>query len=270
MRIAVTGASGFIGGHLLAEAKAKKWECSVFDRRQHNLLDLKSLKSFVWRKDAIIHLAAVQRSTDIQEMYRVNVLGTKTLLDATVKYSPAANFIFASSFHVYSPNGHFAYSKILAEDIIRSYGNMSVAFTNSVILRFTNIYGRGGKPFASSVVATFAHQITEGVPVQINGDGRQRRDYLHIVDAVSAVIKAVEFSPEKSETVDICTGRQTTLNELLETMARCSKRLPDVTYTAAPHSDHWRFKKNYRKAKKLLSWEPRVSLEHGLKEIFKK
>lgn len=270
MRIVVTGATGFVGRHLLRAAKAKRWECCVLDRTRHNLFDPESLEPLVRRKDAVIHLAAVQRSNDVLEMYRVNVLGTKCLLDATVKHSPSANFVFASSFQVYRPSNHFAYSKILAEDIVRSYGKAQQAFTNSVILRFTNLYGNGGKPFANSVVATFAHQIKTDAPLRINGDGTQRRDYLHVADAVCAVIKAVEFSPKQSETFDVCSGTQSTLKELLEIMARCSHRVPSITYNAGTVGDDWKFKKNYRKAKRLLSWEPRITLEHGLKELFRK
>src|SRR6185295_15730128 len=134
MRIGVTGSSGFLGRHLSSAARELGWECTALDRARHDPLDADSLREFVWRKDAIVHLAAVQRSTDVGEMYRANVLGTKALLDAVARFSPRATFVFASSFQVYAPVSHFAHSKILAEEIVRGYPKGPGGFGNSAIL----------------------------------------------------------------------------------------------------------------------------------------
>ena len=144
------------------------------------------------------------------------------------------------------------------------------AFTNSVILRFTNIYGTGGAPFANSVIATFAHLAKEGLPIRINGDGTQRRDYLHVSDAVAALIQATRITFGKTETVDICTGRRVSLNTVVQVIGQYSSTTPTVEYNKDAGRDDWPLKKNYLRAKHLLSWEPRVSLEHGLKELIVK
>ena len=270
MRIGVTGATGFLGRHLSLAIRERGWECAALDRTRHDLLDADSLRELVRRKDAIVHLAAVQRSADIREMYRVNVLGTKALLDAIARFSPGATLVFASSFQVYSPVSHFAHSKILSEELIKNYGKGPGAFTNSVILRFTNIYGTGGTPFANSVIATFAHQAKEGLPIRINGDGTQRRDYLHVSDAVAALIEAAQITFGRTETVDICSGRQVSLNTVVQIIGKYSSATPTVEYNRDAGRDDWTFKKNYLRAKHLFLWEPRVSLEQGLKELFAK
>lgn len=270
MRIAITGATGFLGKHIVEEVKKRKWEYTVLDRNRQELFDPNSLKRLVCRKDAIIHLAAVQRSNDVTEMYRVNVLGTKMLLDAIVKFSPCSNFVFASSFHVYSPKTHFAYSKILAEEMIRSYAKGPEGFKTSIILRFTNLYGGGGKPFYNSVVATFAHQIKEGEPITVNGDGTQIRDYLYVSDAVTAIMKAVEFKHRRVETFDICTGRKTTVSELLRLLQECSHRKAEVRYNEQTDVDDWNLDKNYKRAKRLLGWEPKIPPEVGLRRLFER
>jgi UDP-2-acetamido-2,6-beta-L-arabino-hexul-4-ose reductase len=269
MRIAITGSTGFLGTHILEEVKKREWEYAVLNRNRQELFDPMHLKRLVCKKDAIIHLAAVQRSNDLTEMYRVNVLGTKMLLDAILKFSPCSNFVFASSFHVYNPKTHFAYSKILAEEMIKSYAKGPEGFKTSIILRFTNLYGEGGKPFFNSVVATFAHQIKEGQQITVNGDGSQTRDYLYVSDAVAAIMKAVEFKHRRVETFDICTGRKITVNELLKLLQKCVQQKADVRYNEQSDADNWDINKNYKRAKRLLGWEPKIRPEIGLKRLFK-
>lgn len=268
MRIAVTGATGFVGRHLSTAARDQGWACDVLDRARYDPLDADQLCELVSGKDAVIHLAAVQRSDDVGVMNRANVLGTKALLDAVARVSPDAVFVFASSFQVYRPVSPFAHSKILAEELIRGYGKGPGAFTNSVILRFTNIYGVGGTPFTNSVIATFAHQAKRGLPIRVNGDGNQRRDYLHVSDAVTALMRAAQTRVRRAETVDICSGRQITLNAVLEMMGRYNGAPLAVEYDTGAGQDDWPFQKDYQDAKRLLGWEPRVPLEAGLKELF--
>ena len=266
MRIGVSGSRGFLGRHLSSAAHELGWECTGLDRARYDPLDPDSLREFVWRKDAIVHLAAVQRSTDVGEMYRANVLGTKALLDAVARFSPGATFVFASSFQVYAPVSPFAHSKILAEEIVKGYAKGPSGFANSVILRFTNIYGAGGTPFTNSVIATFAHQARNGVPIKVNGDGSQRRDYLHVSDAVAALIHAARSTFDTPQTVDVCSGRQVTLNAVLQLMGTYGPS-PAVEYNENAGRDDWAFEKNYVDAQRVLGWEPRVSLEDGLKEL---
>ena len=185
MKVAITGASGFVGSYLLEALRKEKITFATFNHKKHDLFRPETLRDLVKDKDVIIHLAGVNRDDDLTNITKVNVLGTKGLLDAMLMYSPLAKLIFISSFQAYLQENIYGASKRNAEELIESYVNRSKL--TAIILRFTNMYGPGSKPFYNSVIATFAHQIQKGEPIVINGDGEQKRDYLYITDGANAI-----------------------------------------------------------------------------------
>ena len=105
LSIGITGSHGFIGSHLTkALEKSGKYDLVPLDRKHNDLMDEKSLKSFVSGRDAIFHIAGANRDTNAN-LIRVNVLGTLNLLEAIKHYSEKkTKFIFISSIQVYTPS----------------------------------------------------------------------------------------------------------------------------------------------------------------------
>ena len=265
IKVAVTGADGFLGRYVVKRLK-KERNITFFllDKSKHNLFRTNSLKQLLNNKDVIIHLAAVNRDNN-SNLIKVNCLGILGLLEGICKYSPNAKLIFSSSFQVYEKESMYGLSKKFAEELIEYYSKKNNI--KSIILRIANIYGSGGKPFYNSAIATFVYQIKTGKPLIINGDGKQKRDYIHVTDVVDAIMKCILYVPETNITnIDICSGTLTSINDLIETLKRKSSRHVMITHNHSLHEAEGDIEKKFsiRKALRLLSWKPTVSLAAGL------
>ena len=266
MNIAITGADGFLGKVVVNKLKVDKIPYTVFDFKKHNLLKPETLKSLISGKDIIIHLAGVNRGNNL-ELFKVNVLGTLSLLEAAQMYAPTAKIIFASSFQVYLNDSLYGLSKKIGEDLILQYTKKEGL--KGIILRISNIYGPGGKPFYNSVIATFAHLIKSGEVLKINGDGSQKRDYVYVDDVAEAILKAVLYIPKKNlEKIDICSGRKIPLNTILKILKQVSGKNFKVEYNMDAKENRWPTgSKNFKKANLLLGWKPKTQLTEGLKKV---
>lgn len=265
-KIAITGADGFIGSFVVKKFKQKKAKITIFNYKKHILLDSESLKSFVKNQDVIIHLAGVNRATN-EELLKVNTLGTMSLLEAVLKYSPTTRIIFASTFQVYLPQSYYGLSKKFAEYLLMFFArNYNI---KSIVLRLSNVYGPGGKPFYNSVIATFAHLFKNGGVLSINGDGSTKRDFIYVEDVAEAFIKAAQRDFRKNfQTIDICSGKETSLNQVIKILKRLSGKKIEVVYNKGAKEKPWLTSdKNYKMAEKLLKWHPKTNLKKGLTAV---
>lgn len=268
-RIAVTGANGFLGKHLVNLLKKRKdVELVLFDKNKNCLFDRPSLESFLRDVDSVIHLAGANRDSD-SNLIKINVLGTIGLLEAMVKYSPKAKLIFSSSFQAYDEKNAYGLSKKLAEDVIRSFSR--IYNTKSIILRISNIYGEGGRAFYNSVIATFEYLIKNKKTITINGTGEQGRDYIHVEDVVDAIGRAIEYVPISScELFDICSGKQTSLNEIIGCLKNNVFNKINIQYNKDALEEDQNIQKNYKKAEHAFGWHPKIKIREGLALMFKK
>ena len=288
MKIAITGKKGFIGKHLIRKLESsKQYNLSYFDRKIHNLFHVDLLKSFVSQKDIIIHLAGlagIHGNTPSGKFLTVNTLATSNLLEA-VKQDGKKNclFLLASSSQVYAhtayekyyketdvtePNNVFGLSKLLAEQILLHYTNQKVV--KGMILRMSNIYGTDAKPYYNSVIATFQDQVKTHQPLKIFNNGKDVRDYICIDDVVTAIEQSLQLKPITYEILNISTRRGASLSEIVQIITSIQKNV-QVEYMQSKSSfinNKYYLLCDNSKARKMLDWRPKISLEEGIHNLF--
>lgn len=172
MNVGITGGGGFIGGNIKRALSGRKGiRVQVFDYPQDNLLipDPQRLASFVKNKDIILHTAAVMRD-NAYALIAGNIVATYNLLEAVRKFNRKAKVIFLSSSAVDVKNiSVYGESKKLTEELMKGFAQ---TYKQPVsILRLTNVFGEGSRPFYNTVVATFCYQVACGMKLKINRKG---------------------------------------------------------------------------------------------------
>ena len=274
-RIGVTGASGFIGSHLVPALR--DFGKIVTLPRGKALPSLSQLKKFTSGVDLFFHLGGVNRGTD-EEILNGNIIATLRFLDAVKNYGKSsARILFASSSQVYrlnkikgkisessplQPSSVYGASKKAAEDLIRLSG---LPYT---ILRLANVYGPGCRPNYNSVVATLCQQAQKRLPLQINGKGKQSRDFVYIDDVVRAFVLAgfIEKKMER-QTYNISSGHMTSLVKIVNAIKKHAKRvnvkfIPIAEDSISYCCDASKFKRDY-------GWKPMTSLSKGIMKSLK-
>jgi len=162
MRILITGANGFIGKNLrlhLSERDHIEVDCFTRDHDRDSLLE------FVKVADFIFHLAGVNRPDDPAEFKQGNKDFTYELCAAIEQFGKAAPVIYSSSIQVEAEN-LYGVSKRGAEEALLE---LAVKTGSKVyIYRLPNVFGKWARPNYNSAVATFCHNISQGLPIQVN------------------------------------------------------------------------------------------------------
>ncbi|WP_105176148.1 MULTISPECIES: dTDP-glucose 4,6-dehydratase [Clostridium] len=166
--------------------------------------------------------------------------------------------------HPAKPVSPYGGSKIAAENMVLSYYNAYKLPT--VVIRPFNTYGpfqkTGGE---GGVVAIFINNSINGKNINIYGSGEQTRDLLYVKDCARFVVMAGYSQKVNGELVNAGTGRDVTVNELAEIIAKDRVKINHVKHIH-PQSEIMKLKCNYSKAKQFMDWEPEYTLEQGIKE----
>lgn len=277
MKIAITGNTGFIGKALFSRlSDDKNYTLFPFDKNKYSLSSVETLKDFVKNKDIIIHLAGITQTKNYSDYYLVNTLGTANLLEAISLYGkPQTQFIFASSFAVYSeiatnepltedktstiPRNHYGMSKLLTEELIGFYNRKNGIPVR--ILRIANPYGPGD---IRSVISLFVNKIQKEQPISINGDGTQMRDYIYVQDVIDAITKAITYQGD-TLLVNICSGKALQVDELVKKIEKIIGKKAIVQYNTNVHENGY-WIGNPKKASELLNFRSSINIDTGLKK----
>ena len=229
----------------------------------------------------VVHLAANfanQNSVDYpQKDLSVNGMGTLKILQKSAE-AAVSRFVYASSSCVYG-NGPVRLSETLREysldtpyAVTKFLGEQYVNFFNvhhampMVVLRFFNSYGPGEYPGKyRNVIPNFMYRALTGEPLVITGTGEETRDFTFIGDTVQAILSAMTAESAVGRTINVGSGRETTIRELAEaTRSICGS---DVPIECRPRRDWDSVTKrcaDITLAGELLQYAPSVDLRDGL------
>ncbi|MDD5621985.1 MAG: NAD-dependent epimerase/dehydratase family protein [Actinomycetota bacterium] len=297
MKILITGGAGFIGSNVADGLLEKKHEVAIVDDlsngKKENIpeeagfyrCDIRSKKLYsifkAEKPDVVIHNAAqlsVRVSVEDPLMDAdINVIGGLNVIQACHTYN-VKKIIFASSGgtvygeqkyfpadeeHPTRPISPYGVAKLTTENYLyyfyKTYG------LNYISLRYGNIYGPRQDPYGEAgVVAIFSSKIIKGENPTINGDGLQTRDYVYVRDVVDVNIRAMES--DFTGSMNVGTEKETTVMELFKILREVSGE-SDVEEVHGPsrEGEQRRSQLSYGLAKKILGWQPRMSLGEGLK-----
>ncbi len=174
-KIGITGQSGFIGTHLFNFFGLKKDEVIRIPFSDDFFDSTEKLEQFVSQCDVVIHLAALNRHNEPQNIYDTNMLLVKKLIMALEKTGAKPHILFASSIQEERDN-LFGKSKREGRELLARWAEKNDALFTGLII--PNVFGPFGKPYYNSVIATFCHQLTHNEIPRIEIDASLRLIYI--------------------------------------------------------------------------------------------
>ena len=300
MKFVVTGGAGFIGSHLAKFLIKNNHEVLIIDNlirgTLNNIDEIKDdvefykvdisnyneIDAVVDSVDGIFHeaaLASVPQSFKEPERYQeVNAIGSENIFKLGEKHN--AKIVFASTSSVYgdqtkfpvnenaqtNPLNPYGQSKLEAEKFASKYAAKGLRVIG---LRYFNVFGIGQNPEYAGVIPKFIERISQNKPPIIEGDGNNIRSFTFVDDVVQANILAFQ-SNVNHEFINIASEDMTSINELAEKMIKMSGLNLKPIYDEPRKGDIKKSNADISKAKELLKWNTKITLEEGLKKIFPK
>jgi len=228
MKILITGASGGIGKILIKKlTNAGFDDLAVLSRSKYNfqktekikvkignLDNFDSLDKALKNIDIIIHLAAVTHTNKTKKYFQINVNGTKNLLQAAKKNS-VKKFIFVSSRAASKAGGAYAYSKLLAEQMVKKYKY------DWIILKPAEIYGAKN----GETIQKLINKIKKSYFIPAPGNGEFELSPVFVNDVIAAIINSIQTT--KNNTSYILAGANSfSYKNLISLIARaCNKKI---------------------------------------------
>ncbi|BDX07669.1 UDP-2-acetamido-2,6-beta-L-arabino-hexul-4-ose reductase [Planctobacterium marinum] len=209
--VLITGADGFIGKNLCVSLeKMGTVNLQRFCRGD----SLKELPMLVQNADFIFHLAGVNRPKDDTEFYVGNSDLTEILCKAVQACGKTIPIVFSSSTQV-ERNNPYGLSKLKAETHLL---NLYMESGNPIyIYRLPNVFGKWSKPNYNSVVATFCHNISHDIPIEIHNPAT-KLNLVHIGAVITSFLSVLSNQPQNQLYVNVEPVYETSLGELAETI----------------------------------------------------
>jgi len=289
----VSGGSGFIGSHIVdklidedkiaivIDNNSNKREPIINSQAKYYNIDISNsenideLSNILKDCEGIFHCAAlidVQESIMKPSIYELNnTIGTLNLLQAAVKAN-VKRFIYSSSAAVYGNTDEMPISELCQINPLSPYGSqkyygevMCKVFNQlhgleTCSLRYFNAFGERQKVSGAyaTVIGIFKFQIKNSLPITINGDGEQRRDFIYVKDLANANYLSM-FSQEKfnGEIFNIGSGKSFSINQIANFFNVEKTYLPGLKEPRESLA-------NIDKVKKILDWEPTMDVEEWI------
>lgn len=290
-RILITGIDGFVGTRLRKRLESLGThvygisKTSSSQRILHtDILDFGGIESFIEKKDITLcfHLAGVSLVEAGQEdpyhTFDINIKGTLNILELARRFL-FEKVIIASTSHVYGnnrlpfregytprPSRPYETSKACTDLIAQSYAD---TFHLPVLIpRFVNIYGPGDTNFSRLIPKTIRSVLQNKNPTMWGGD--IIRDYLYIDDAIDAYIKLAQVDMKKigkNRLLNFGVGNATTVKDIINKIIEISKKNVTINYVEDERAQEIKSQYvSYAKARRLLGWKPKTTIDEGLKK----
>jgi len=296
----VTGGAGFIGSHLaqaLVEAGNKVRILDNFSTGKEenishllddievvrgDLRDLDTVRKAVKGVEFVFHegaLPSVQKSVgDPLTTNHVNITGTLHVLMAA-RDEGVQRVIYAASSSAYGdsptlpktetmtakPLSPYAVQKYAGEHYCRVFYDLYGLET--VSLRYFNVFGPRQDPTSqyAAVIPRFITALAKGEPPTVYGDGEQTRDFTYIDNVVEANLRAARAGGAAGEVINIASGAQYSLNDVLRLLRGILRTDIEAVYTDPRPGDVRHSLADISKARSLLGYAPKVTFEEGLR-----
>jgi len=298
MRAVVTGGAGFLGSHLCDRLLAEGWEVLALDNlitgSDRNIAHLAGNPKFQFEKKDVseplrvagdvgyvFHFASPASPPDYLkfpiETLKVGSIATMHALD--LAHEKNAKYLLASTSECYGdpdispqnesywgrvnpigPRSVYDEAKRFAEATTMAYHRHLKVDTH--IVRIFNTYGPRMRLNDGRALPNFVYQALSGKPLTIYGEGKQTRSFCYVSDLIEGIYRLSQ-SNEHLPT-NIGTPTELTILEFAERIRAEFPNPPKLIFEALPEDDPKQRRPDISKAKKLLGWEPKVSLEEGL------
>ncbi len=295
MKILITGGAGFIGSSVADLYILKGHKVVIFDnlsmgniknvnkKAKFYKIDIRDKKiSKIIKKEKIQvinhHAAQISVPDSVKNPFLdedINIKGTLNLLDAAQK-NKVKRFIFISSggtvygepeklparetFKI-APQNPYGISKVAGENYVKFFSKQYGL--KYVILRYSNVYGERQIPHGEAgVVAIFIKKILEGKKPVIFGGGKCIRDYIYVGDV--AMANLVALNKGDNDEFNIGTGIPTNVNQLFHIIKEVTGYKEEAEKGPFREGDILANYLDISKAKKILNWQPKISLKEGI------
>lgn len=184
MKILVTGSKGFIGKNLILELKNQGYK-NIYEYDIHSTIE--NLKEYTKNCEFVFHLAGINRPKDEKEFLEGNFGFTNVLLENLKMYNNKSTIMLSSSIQAELDNP-YGKSKKAGEDLMFNYEKETGAHV--LVYRFPNVFGKWAKPNYNSAIATFSHNIANGIPIIVN-NSNVIMSLIYIDDLIKEMIKSL-------------------------------------------------------------------------------
>lgn len=300
MEILITGGAGFIGSHILAQLQGRRdMDVVVFDNlssgsKEHVPAGMELVEGDVCDEaavdalfadhhfDAVIHLAAqTMVPTSVEQPVldcRINLEGVLHVLEAC-RIHGTRHILFSSSAAVYGDNLHislketerlvptspYGITKMTTEHYLRVYHELYGM--DATVFRFANVYGeRQGEKGEGGVVSIFCKLLSQRQGITVFGDGNQTRDFVYAGDIAQAIIRALPL--KGYHTMNVSTGQETSINDLICSFEKAVGYTVPVQYTAPRTGDILRSVLSNETLKRDLGFVPAMNLEERIRRTY--
>ncbi|MCL4654152.1 NAD-dependent epimerase/dehydratase family protein [Burkholderia multivorans] len=294
------GGEGFIGSHLVEGLVAAGHRVSLFDRGRGPLLpesvrnsihaeygdfcDTEKLAPVLQSVDVVYHLISttLPKSSNDSPLFDVtsNVCGTLNMLEKA-RAAGVRKVVFVSSGGtVYGVPQSLPISEAHPTEPICSYGITKLAVEKYLhlfytlygldyaVLRVSNPYGdRQQAGRGQGVIGTFVNRIVNDAPIEIWGDGEVIRDYIHVSDVITALLRSADDTGAE-KIFNIGSGVGHSLKQILSCLHEITGVMPNVRWSEQRSFDVPRNVLDIARATRSLGWSPRMDLIDGIRSVY--
>jgi len=301
MNILITGGAGFIGSSLTRLAAEKFASVTVVDNlvngkrenisgidrvtlKEADIRDIGAMASFMKNVDVVYHLACLGVRHSIhspRENHDVNATATLDLL-ALARESGVKRFVYTSSSEIYGtahavpiteetpafPHTVYGSSKLAGDCYTRAYWD-TYQYPTTVVRPF-NSYGPRSHHEGDSgeVIPKFILRALAGKPLIVFGDGAQTRDFMYVEETAHWILEAGLNKQMIGQTINLGTGVEIPVKTLAEKVLKITGQAQGTIQHDNPRpGDVLRLWAETSRARKLLNFKPRISLDEGLEKL---